>query len=296
MIATKSIPRFMKYRLWFFAVSLLFLIPGIASLLLFGLKPAIDFTGGSLIEVQLSETEQALALDQVQAVTGEVFELSSVQTSGDQTYILRGKEINNQQMNQAMSLFQDQYGQVELLRFETVGPILGRELLIKTFVAIGVVASFITVYVWWKFKQLKFGVCAILAMFHDSLILLGAFSLLGFFLGVEVDVLFVTALLTTLSFSVHDTIVVYDRIREKQGTHARVEFEKIVDAAVIETLGRSINNSITIILMLLALVLLGGETIRWFSVALLIGAVTGTYSSTFTAAPLLLLWDDLVKR
>jgi preprotein translocase subunit SecF len=113
---------------------------------------------------------------------------------------------------------------------------------------------------------------------------------------VEIDVLFVTAMLTTLSFSVHDTIVVFDRIREQKKKHSRYSYETIVDAAVIETMGRSLNNSLTIIMMLLCLALLGGDTIRWFSVALLIGSVTGTYSSTFTAAPLLLLWDDLARR
>ena len=132
-------------------------------------------------------------------------------------------------------------------------------------------------------------------MFHDSLILLGAFSLLGHFYGIEVNVLFVTALLTTLSFSVHDTIVVFDRIRELTRKNFKLKEEVVVWRAVRETLPRSINNSLTIIIMLLALVILGGESIRWFALALLIGAVTGTYSSTFTAAPLLLLWSDISK-
>lgn len=127
-------------------------------------------------------------------------------------------------------------------------------------------------------------------MFHDSIVLIGLFSLFGRFFGTEVDVLFVTALLTTLSFSVHDTIVVFDRIRENRKKHPTADFTTLVDASVLETLSRSINNSMTIIIMLLVLVLLGGETIRWFAVALLIGAVTGTYSSTFTAAPLVVEW------
>jgi len=115
-------------------------------------------------------------------------------------------------------------------------------------------------------------------------------------LGAEVDVLFVTALLTTLSFSVHDTIVVFDRIRENQRKHPTLQFTTVVDASILETLSRSINNSMTIIIMLLVLVLLGGDTIRWFSVALLVGAVTGTYSSTFIAAPLVVVWDNWQKR
>jgi preprotein translocase subunit SecF len=133
-------------------------------------------------------------------------------------------------------------------------------------------------------------------MLHDSLVLLGTFSLLGHFMGVEVDTLFVTALLTILSFSVHDTIVVYDRIRELKKKHGYLEFEDIVNRAVVETMGRSINNSLTIIFMLLAMYLLGGDTTRWFIFALLVGTISGTYSSTFTAAPLLILWEKILSR
>jgi preprotein translocase subunit SecF len=184
----------------------------------------------------------------------------------------------------------------EEVRFETVGPTLGRELLIKTLVAILLAAGTILGYVAWAFKKAKFGACAIIAMFHDSLVMLGIFSLLGHFYGVEVDTLFVTAVLTILSFSVHDTVVVYDRIRESQKRHPGANFVDLVNKAITETLARSLNNSMTIIFMLLALYLLGGETIKWFVFALLIGTISGTYSSTFTAVPLLVLWDQLEKR
>ena len=143
---------------------------------------------------------------------------------------------------------------------------------------------------------MRYGVCAVLAMFHDMLVLIGTFSLLGYLLHVEVDVLFVTAVLTILSFSVHDTIVVYDRIRELRRKERGLTYVEMIDTAVTETLSRSLNNSLTIIFMLLALWLLGGETIRWFVFALLIGTITGTYSSTFTAAPLLVIWDSLHSR
>ena len=133
-------------------------------------------------------------------------------------------------------------------------------------------------------------------MFHDTFIVLGVFSLLGHFANIEVDTLFVTALLTTLSFSVHDTIVVYDRIRESLKRHPKAAFEDIVNLSVAETLGRSVNNSLTIIFMLVALFLLGGVTTRWFVLALLIGTISGTYSSTFTAAPLLVVWENWLQR
>lgn len=285
----------MKHKFLYFAVSLVFLIPGLISLLMFGLKPAIDFTGGSLMEISgagLSENETVY-----KEVVGEKFEISSVQKSGDNQVILRGKTINNETKEEVLNLISTKLGApVEEKRFETVGPTLGRELLIKTMIAIMIVSAVITLYVWKQFNELSFGVSAILAMFHDSLILIGAFSLLGHFFHVEVDVLFVTALLTTLSFSVHDTIVVFDRIREIRKKNYRLSMESSVNIAVLETLSRSLNNSLTIIIMLLALVLIGGASIKWFGVALLIGAITGTYSSTFTAAPLLLLWEELAKK
>ena len=280
----------MKFKKIYFLISLTFLIPGLISLLLFGLKPAIDFTGGSLLELHFLNPDSAnLQENSFKDTLAQFYEANVVQKSGENQMIIKGKEINNQAKDELLANLSKDYGQLEVLRFETVGPILGAELLKKTLVAIFLVASIITFYVWKQFDELKYGVCAVLAMLHDSFVLIGAFSLLGHFFNVEVDVLFVTALLTTLSFSIHDTIVVYDRIRELKRKHPRSNLEKIANAAVLETLSRSINNSMTIVIMLLSLVVLGGATIRWFVIALLIGAITGTYSSTFTAVPLLLV-------
>lgn len=290
--------KLLKYKNLYFAISLFFLVPGLISLVLFGLKPAIDFTGGSLLEVKLEENIDASSFNReaIQSAVGDIYEIDSVQTSGSNQLLIRGKTIDNNQKNIVLEKINENLTSAEEIRFSTVGPVLGKELLIKTLAAIAVVSTIITLYVWKQFDELMYGVSAIMAMFHDSFILLGAFSLFGYFYGVEVDVLFVTALLTTLSFSIHDTIVVYDRIRELKRKHKRQSFENIANAAVLETLGRSLNNSITIILMLLALVLLGGATIKWFAIALLIGAVAGTYSSTFTAVPLLLFWVGRKKK
>lgn len=289
---------FMRYRLFFFGISLLFLIPGLFSLLTFGVRPSIDFTGGSLLEVQVAQPGESFPPErqELQELIGEEPEVVSVQSSGDDQFILRTKTIDNTQKEALLAALQTLYPQLQELRFETVGPVLGRELLEKTITAVVIASIGIMLYVWYQFRSLKYGISAILAMFHDSFILMGAFSVLGHYFGAEVDVLFVTALLTTLSFSIHDTIVVFDRIRENQRKHPEVDYITLVDASVLETLGRSINNSMTIIIMLTALVLLGGETIRWFSVALLIGAVTGTYSSTFTAAPLVVVWNEWEKH
>lgn len=288
----------MKFKKFYFLISLSFLLPGIVSLLLFGLKPAIDFTGGSLMELHFQDPEKFANYSQekLQESLGGLYEPEVIQSAGEQRILIKGKEIDNQNKDQLVSKLSQTYGQIEVLRFETVGPVLGAELLRKTLIAIIIVASIITFHIWRAFDELKYGLCAVLAMLHDSLILIGAFSLLGHFMQVEVDVLFVTALLTTLSFSVHDTIVVYDRIRELKRKNPRYPFEQIANAAVLETLGRSINNSLTIIIMLLTLAILGGSTIHWFVIALLIGAITGTYSSTFTAVPLLLVFDNWKKN
>lgn len=283
---------FMRYRMVFFSISLLFIIPGCLSLLFFGLKPSLDFTGGFLLEFQL--TDASKGSDQLQALQDKLnneYDFSVVQATGEKQLLIKGQEMDNQQKEVLLQTMQTEYGALEVLRFETVGPSLGAELLQKTVVAVALVAVVITLYVWKQFKELRYGLCAILAMLHDSLIVLGAFSVLGVWFGIEVDALFVTALLTTMSFSIHDTIVVYDRLRELKRKHQNASSSDLANAAIAETLSRSINNSLTIIIMLLGLVMLGGESIHVFALALLIGAVTGTYSSTFTAVPLLTLFE-----
>ncbi len=286
----------LKYKWIFFTISAVILIPGLISLLLFGLKPGLDFIGGSLLEVKV--------LDQAKSLDGQTifddlkadYSLESVVISKENQIIIRAEELSNEQKDILLTKLNDKLGQVEEIKFETVGPTLGKELLIKTIVAVILVAFFTILYVWYEFKDFSFGVCAILGMFHDSFILLGIFSLLGKFMKVEVDVLFVTAILTTLSFSIHDTIVIFNRIKELEKKHVREKFTTVANVAAVENLSRSINNSITIILMLVALVVLGGDTLRWFSLALLIGAIIGTYSSTFVAVPLLTVWQERKKK
>lgn len=288
----------MRFKWLYFLLSSLVLIPGIVSLILFGLRPAIDFTGGSLLELKFEKEIEKLRYEEIKGIIEEQgFEVLSVQKSGENQILIRLQPIEKEQAKEIKSIIKEKFEQEpEEVRFETVGPTLGKELLKKTIWAIVLAAGFILIYVAWRFKDAKFGVCAILAMFHDSFILLGTFSLLGHFLGVEVDTLFMTAVLTILSFSVHDTVVVYDRIRESQKLLPKTSFEGLVNKAVTETLSRSVNNSMTIIFMLIALLLLGGTTIKWFVAALLIGTIAGTYSSTFTAAPLLVVWNQIAER
>jgi len=277
----------MRYWWLYFAISAIVIIPGIYSLVVWGLKPSIDFTGGSTIVWHTLIEESALR-DIAKSNNITIRELSNL----NDTYTL----TTNPLTKDAYQQFKAKVIDAKELTYDTVGPSLGAELIQKTFAAVALAATLILLYVAYRFKSLKFGVSAILAMLHDSLVILGIFSLLGHFRGVEVDTLFVTALLTILSFSVHDTIVVYDRIRELKKKHGYLDFDEIINRAVVETMGRSINNSLTIIFMLLAMYLMGGETTHWFIFALLIGTISGTYSSTFTAAPLLIAWDKFSHR
>jgi len=289
---------FMKFKWLYFVISALVLIPGIVSLVAYGLRPAIDFTGGTLLELRFEKEINMSEYGEIKKLIEEKdFEVSSVQSSGEEAILLRLKPITKDDAATIKTVLAQNFEEMpEEVRFETVGPTLGKELLTKTLMAIVLAAGFILAYVAWRFKNAKFGICAILAMFHDSFILLGSFSLMGHFWGVEVNTLFVTAVLTILSLSVHDTVVVYDRIRESQRLLPDVPFEQLANKTVTETLPRNINNSLTIIFMLLALLLLGGETIRWFVVAFLIGTIAGTYSSTFTAVPLLVVWEQLKAK
>lgn len=277
----------MRYWWLYFVISLLVIIPGTYSLIKYGLKPSIDFTGGATIVWKTDLSEDRLR----ELASSSGIEIRAI-SAKDKVLTISSAPIS-QDIYRA---FKSSVEGVVELSYDTVGPSLGSELIRKTLYAILLASSLILLYVAYRFKNIKYGVSAILAMLHDSLVLLGVFSLIGHFWGVEVDTLFVTALLTILSFSVHDTIVVYDRIRELKKKHGYLEFEDIVNRAVVETMGRSINNSLTIIFMLLSMYLLGGETTKWFIAALLVGTVSGTYSSTFTAAPLLIVWDKLSHR
>jgi preprotein translocase subunit SecF len=266
--------RFSRY-LWLYAcISGLVLVPGIFSLIRYGLHPSIDFTGGTLLEVSYDTPPAASDV------------LSATKTNTN-TYIFRIKP--GDPVNVA--------GQgARVLRSEMVGPVLGRELLVKASVASGMAIFGIFFYVAWAFKNIKFGASAIIALIHDLLVMLGTFSLFGLWWGAQADTLFVTAFLTTMSFSIHDTIVVFDRIREYGRRDDRTPFDQIADRALGETMSRSLVNSFTIVFMLLALLLMGGVTIRWFVAALMVGTISGTYSSPFVATPILILWDRWEKR
>src|SRR5258708_33000588 len=229
--------------------------------------------------------------------------MSSIQQSGQNIYIIRTKPVNQKIHNKILSSLNNQFGGVKEISFETVGPTIGSETTTNAFKSVIVAALLIIIYIAWSFRKVpkpasswRFGVCAIIALIHDVLVVIGIFSILGHFLHVEIDSLFVTAILTIIGFSVHDTIVVFDRIRENLRRTPRSTFEVVVNDSILQTLGRSLNTSLTVLLVLFSLLLFGGASTQWFIVALIVGIVSGTYSSIFNAAPLLVIWEDLMNR
>lgn len=285
----------MKYRKIYFLLSGIIICLGLFSLVSWGLKFGIDFRGGTIAEYRF---DKEITTDDLSKKIGEQnIEVISAQSTGDNQYLFKLAPLNSDEREKLNLAIRDYMGgeKFDELRYETVGPTIGPELVKKTLFAILIAAGSILLWVAYQFKSIKFGASAILAMFHDSLVLIGLYSLFGKFFGAEVDFLFVTALLTTLSFSVHDTIVVYDRIRESQGKFGG-SLSDLADQAVTETMVRSLNNSFTIIFMLVALAILGGETVKWFAVALLIGTISGTYSSPFVAVPLLVIWEEVAGK
>jgi len=282
----------MRLRPLFFIISSLMIGISLFSIIKWGFKTSIDFSGGTVWEIKTNQTkEQLIPIFQSQKI-----DLNSVTPSGQNKVILKFLPISNDQkilLTQEIKKADKDYTD---LRFESLGPSLGKELLKKTIYALILGTLALLWFIGSKFKDWTFGLGAIIANFHDAFILIGSFSLLGHFFGAELDALFVTALLTTLSSSVHDTVVTFDRIRELKRQNFKIDWVQLANQAVSETLVRSINNSMTIIFMLTSLVVLGGPSTKWFAAALLIGCICGTYSSTAVAIPFVLFIKKLQKK
>ncbi len=291
---------------WYLIFSAIIIIPGLISLIIWGIRPAIDFTGGTLLEFQFLKKESKIESSDLRKVLEkEALEVGSIQQSGENTFLVRLKSLEKDKSQKLFSDLSETYGEVKQVRTETVGPLIGKETTQNALKAIAVASIAIIIYVALAFRHIpkpysswRFGICAVLALIHDILVVAGIFSILGHFLKVEVDSLFITALLTVMGFSVHDSIVVFDRIRENLIHLTGKEFPQIVNESIVQTLARSLSTSMTVILTLVALLLFGGESTRWFIAALLIGIISGTYSSIFNAAPLLVIWEEwsLKKR
>ena len=284
-------------RYIFFTLSLVIIIPGLI-LAATGLPLAIDFTGGSLLEVRF---ESGIAPPPAEAIVlydRLGVEDVQVQTTGDDTLFVRSSFLDDSTRSQLISAMEEEFGEnITVLRFDSVGPTIGQEVTARAGMAIAVAAIAVVIYITFAFRGIqnafRYGICAIIAMFHDVAIVisLGAFG--GYFFGWQIDALFLTALLTVIGFSVQDKIVVFDRIRENSGIYRRLPYDILVNHSIVQTLQRSINTQLmTVEFMLLALALFGGVTLREFAVILLVGLFSGTYSSIFIAAPSLVVWEN----
>lgn len=281
---------------YLFVFSGVILIAGIVSLAVFGLKLGIDFKGGTVTELAFTEPRD---INSVKSVIEEQnigsFQLQSTDNNG---VIIRTGTLEKPQHDKLLEEIRTKVGGFEEKRFESIGPVVGEELKRKAIYQLLLVSAGIIIYISYAFRKVakpitsfQFGVAAIIALLHDLLIVLGIFSILGHYYDIEIDSLFVTAMLTVLGFSVHDTIVVFDRIRENLKVYAGQPFEFVVNHSITQTIVRSLNTSLTVLFVLLALLLFGGETIKYFVLALFIGIIAGTYSSIFVASPLLVLWQ-----
>lgn len=293
--------KILNYYKYLFAVSAIILVVGVGSLAVYGLRLGIDFKGGTITEIAY---QAAPDMAQVRSAIAEAGIASvQLQTVGEKGLLIKTPAISNADHDKLLETLKTQTGQFEQKRYESIGPIVGEELRTDALVQLVLVSAGIILYIAYAFRRIqrpitswKFGWAAIVALLHDLLVVLGVFSLLGHFKGVEVDSMFVTAMLTVLGFSIHDTIVVFDRIRENLKVYAGQPIEYIVNKSITQTIVRSLNTSLTVLFVLLAMLLFGGESIRYFVLALFIGIVTGTYSSIFVASPLLVLWQRWSQR
>ena len=283
----------MKLRPLFLVISIILLTSSVLSIIFWGFKLSIDFTGGAVWELNSTKINE----DNFKEVFSQnQIELKEVNNLGNNNYSLKFIDITLTQKETLNNSLKEIDTDIKELKFESVGAILGRELLKKTIFAVILTSLFLFLFIGRRFRDFSFGTSAVLAMLHDTLILMGSFSILGHFFGAQLDSLFVTAILTTLSSSVHDTVVTFDRIRELKKQTYQLDWVKLSNQAVTETLTRSINNSMTIIFMLTSLVFLGGDTTRWFATALLIGVICGTYSSIGVAIPLVIFFKKHSKK
>lgn len=284
-------------RYIFFAISLLVIVPGIIIAIIGGLPLAIDFTGGSLLEVRF-ESGQLPAPASVHQLYEELGVLDAqVQTTGSDTLLVRSSFLNDDSRSSIVASMEQRFSdEVTVLRFDSVGPTIGAEVTSRAAGAVGVAALAVVIYITFAFRGIpnafRYGVCAIIAMLHDVGVVISLGVVGGYLFGWQMDALYLTALLTVIGFSVQDKIVVFDRIRENSNIYRKLNFETLVNHSIIQTLQRSINTQLmTVEFMLLALALFGGVTLREFAVILLVGLFSGTYSSIFIAAPILVLWQ-----
>jgi len=285
-------------RYIFFAISLLIIVPGLVLAIVGGLRLSVDFTGGTLIEFDLNPAPLPQPAEVIAIYNRLGIEDVQVQTTGEDSLIARSSFLDDETRAALLADIEAEFNQSpNVLRFDSVGPTVGREVATRALFAVGVAAFIVVIYITFAFRgiphALRYGICAIIAMIHDVALVISLGAIGGYLWGWQIDALFLTALLTVIGFSVQDKIVVFDRIRENSNIYKKLPFETLVNHSIIQTLQRSINTQLmTVEFMLLALALFGGVTLREFAVILLVGLFSGTYSSIFIAAPVLVVWEN----
>ncbi len=291
-------------RYWYFLISLLIIVPGLVAIGITWAQTgapfrlAIDFTGGTVLELKFDQPQQ-FQTDEVVRVFGQFGFAPNdvhVQPSGNDGLIIRSKELTPEDKAKIEEALTAKFGKFTEQRAESVGPAVGVEIAQRATVAVALATLAILLYITFAFRRIpqsfRYGVCAVVALIHDTFVVMGAAAIFGLVLGWEIDSLFLTALMTVIGFSVHDTIVVFDRIRENLSRMRGISFEDVVNHSILQTLDRSINTVLTTLFVLAALILFGGVTIQNFVLTLFIGIFSGMYSSIFNAAPLLVVWEN----
>ena len=290
------------HRKIFYAISGFFVAASIFGLAVFGLSLGIDFKGGSVMEIEFSE--RLPATEEIRTVlSGLNLGDFSVRTIGEKAVTLKLKDISEETHQAILKALRAKFPEIEEKQFESIGPTIGRELRNKAITSSIIVLLAISLYIAWAFRKVsrpvsswRYGIATLIALFHDILIPIGVFAYLGHFRGVEIDSNFIVAILVILGFSVHDTIVVFDRTRENLKRYNWVDFGELVNQSVNEVIARSIATSATVLLVLTSLFLWGGATLKFFVLTLMIGVFFGTYSSIFIASALIADWEKRLRR
>jgi preprotein translocase subunit SecF len=281
-----------KHR--FFLISAILIVVGIISLAVFGIKPGTDFAGGTSMTLQFSPPVEQAQLREEMANLG--YDKATIQNAGEGNFIIHLSEITSGEARAlAEKLGAELNSQATITDYYLASPTVGAETARDAGIAVIIAAVAMLFYIVWAFRRMpkpfRWGTCAIIALIHDVFIIVGIFSLLGWLAGVEIDALFITGLLAVVGYSINNTVVIFDRIRENVSKHISPDFAVTVNSSIVETLGRSLNTSLTTLFVILALFLFGGATIHYFVLVLLLGIVIGTYSSICISGQLLVVWE-----
>lgn len=289
-----------KHRKIFFVFSSIMIILSVIALAKWNLNYSIDFTGGAVSEVAFSAAPDINAIKALLENPDKGFDIGTpvITPTGTNSVFIRTKTLDEETHQKMVSAITEKFKDAKENRFDSIGPVIGNEMKQKSILAIVTVAIGISIYVAWAFRKVtrpvsswKYGVVSVVTLFHDVIVPIGLFAYLGHYLGVQVDLTFIVAVLTILGYSINDTIVVFDRTRENLLRYNIKEFEETVNKSLNQTLVRSINTSLTVVIVLVSLYFFGGETLKYFALALLVGVIVGTYSSIFIASPLLVEWQ-----